>query len=419
MENKLFIPGKIKVGFNYRENTYSKKLAFITYCDSKGKLRKQGSWEGWIQHPGKQVWDPSSHKQVIVPEGYEPIELENKPMSGFILNRNVGGVRQSYGYNARVEKVRVYDPRGFEMEIDIPNLLFILQECTSTKGKGLEGEFVYSWNGKDIVLLPLHSLEYKESTEHTKLQSKKVTSKDMTEGCHYTFKSGEKTIYLGRYETYNTNNRRYGLFINLDYIKMHIFLNLDNNEYIFQKGFTKLATKDTETPDPNYAEYLQTFLDSRYHSKLKNINLNSEKVTEIKKEFCETYDGLKTLCTGYYISARYNNELKYTFNNKVYRVGFIYLKNEDKYIIALDNYTSYNGYNRIGDFIILSKNLNPKNIYENRNTFYSAIGSQRFNISDFKDDLFTLDEITDLDIFGKVYVNLESNKKLLIENYCE
>jgi hypothetical protein len=46
---------------------------------------------------------------------------------------------------------RVYDPRGFEFEISIPNLLYILQECTSTKGKGLDGEFVYAWDGKDLV----------------------------------------------------------------------------------------------------------------------------------------------------------------------------------------------------------------------------------------------------------------------------
>jgi hypothetical protein len=41
---------------------------------------------------------------------------------------------------------------GFEFEISIPNLLYILQECTSTKGKGLDGEFVYAWDGKDFSI---------------------------------------------------------------------------------------------------------------------------------------------------------------------------------------------------------------------------------------------------------------------------
>jgi hypothetical protein len=40
-------------------------------------------------------------------------------------------------------------PRGFEFEISIPNLLYILQECNSTKG--LDGEFVYAWDGKGIT----------------------------------------------------------------------------------------------------------------------------------------------------------------------------------------------------------------------------------------------------------------------------
>jgi hypothetical protein len=51
--------------------------------------------------------------------------------------------------------VRVYDPRNFEFEISVANLLYILEETSSLKGKGLEGEFVYAWEGKELVLLPV------------------------------------------------------------------------------------------------------------------------------------------------------------------------------------------------------------------------------------------------------------------------
>lgn len=64
------------------------------------------------------------------------------------------------GGNARNEYIRVFDPRGFEFEISVANLLFILQECTSTRGKGLEGEFVYCWSGTEMTLLPVDSAEY-------------------------------------------------------------------------------------------------------------------------------------------------------------------------------------------------------------------------------------------------------------------
>ena len=158
MENQIFIPTKLKVGYQRRSDTYSKKLAYVTYYDQKNKLRKEASWKGWIDE--KQGVD----------------EFQNEPTEGFVLNRNVGGVKESYGYHddVRIEKVRVFDPRGFEFEIDIPNVLTILQECTSVKGKGLEGTFVYGWAGANLILIPTTSQQYKESQNYTDLQSKLV-----------------------------------------------------------------------------------------------------------------------------------------------------------------------------------------------------------------------------------------------------
>lgn len=121
MEQQLFIPKKLNVGFNKRTDTYTGQLAYIIYWDSKNKLRKEESWTKWR--------DKSIPNQ----------ELDNDPIEGFILNRNIGGGSRSWDWNARREKIRVFDPRGFEFEITIENVLYILQECTSTKGKGLEG----------------------------------------------------------------------------------------------------------------------------------------------------------------------------------------------------------------------------------------------------------------------------------------
>ena len=49
MKTQLFIPDKIKVGYNEREDTYTKKLAYVIYYDQKGVLRKETSWKNWIQ----------------------------------------------------------------------------------------------------------------------------------------------------------------------------------------------------------------------------------------------------------------------------------------------------------------------------------------------------------------------------------
>lgn len=257
MKTQLYIPKKINVGYQERYGTYTGKLAFIIYWDDKGVLRKQTSWESWRD------------------QNIDNTEIENVPTEGFVLNKGVGGQRESWGWNARNEYIRVYDPRGFEFEISVANLLFILQECTSTKGKGLEGEFVYSWNGKELVLLPVTSQEYIKSTEFTSLQSKKVTRTDMTPGCSYTCKKGEELLYIGRFPFYNMDlSRNSDWSYELSTVKTHVFLNLNfdeskdvgygNQKYIVHKGFTKLASKKTETPVENYADLLEEFNNSQY-----------------------------------------------------------------------------------------------------------------------------------------------------------
>lgn len=145
INEKLNIPDKIKVGFQERDDTYTGKLSYVTYINKKGKLAKEISWEGWRD------------KKIT------PLELDNVPTEGFVLNKKAGGY--STGWNHRQTYCRVYDPRDFEFEISIENLLYILQECTSSKGKGLEGKFVYAWSGKDLVLLPVDSLDYKMSKQ--------------------------------------------------------------------------------------------------------------------------------------------------------------------------------------------------------------------------------------------------------------
>lgn len=137
MINNMFIPKKIKVGFRKRDHTYTKLLAYVIYFDEKGKLRKEKSWEGWRD------------------KSISPVEYDNSPISGFVLNKSVGGYSYRWG-DFRQSYVRVYDPRGFEFEITIPNLLYILEYTSSIKGKGLEGEFIYAWDG---TYLERHNVE--------------------------------------------------------------------------------------------------------------------------------------------------------------------------------------------------------------------------------------------------------------------
>ena len=275
---QLFIPTKCKVGFNERGDTYTGKLGYIIYNDGK-VWRKEKSWEGWRQKPGdaKYGWDPVAQKQMKGKhdESVEAIEFENVPTAGFVLNKKAGGGNS--GWNHRQTYSRVYDPRGWEFEITVPNLLYILQESNSYKGKGLEGEFVYSWDGKDLVLIPTSSADYKASIEYTNLQSVKFNRKDLTEGHTYLTNKQEKFIYLGRYPVYDCS---YSNLCPLEVtrevntrtpqlVKKHVFkpvIHCDYTPYEFLTSFSRLKKRVSDDVHPEFADYVDEFLNSEYAS---------------------------------------------------------------------------------------------------------------------------------------------------------
>jgi hypothetical protein len=196
MNTNIFIPSKINVGFQNRQGTYTGKLAYVIYFDEKGKLRKQTSWDGW-------------RDENIPNEIYD-----NEPTEGFVLNKKVGGVEESWGWDVRKTYTRIYDPRGFEFEITVPNLLWILENCNCIKGKGLEGQFVYGWDGKELVLVPVESPDYKEIQEKNKVihNNEFVKAKDLIIGATYETLNGEQYVYMGKYDRYQqvfNNYHRY------------------------------------------------------------------------------------------------------------------------------------------------------------------------------------------------------------------
>ena len=266
MQEHMNIPDQLHVGFRNRGDTYTGKLGYVIYTDEKGKRRKECSWEGWRD------------KKIT------PLDVDNVPTSGFVLNRKAGGVGSGWGWMDRVEKVRVYDPRDFEFEISIPNLLFILSECNAIKGKGLEGDFVYAWAGTELILLPVTSQEYKTSMEFTKAKSMKVTRADMIEGHVYKNKDLQDMIYLGRLEHRKEIERK--SIINGPDTKSHIFYRTETKDWVFERGFTRLSYKVGDDAHPEYAEKYTAFMESEYVSPFKQFQLvDVEDTTHLKWGF--------------------------------------------------------------------------------------------------------------------------------------
>lgn len=293
MKSKLTIPKAVKVGFQNRADTYSGKLAFVVFVDDKGKLRSQNAWEGWRD------------KQIA------PVDYNNEPTSGFVLNRDVGGTHRSYSWNARREKVRVYDPRGFEFEINVENLLFILQECSSIKGKGLEGDFVYAWSGSQLILMPVSSQEYKQSVNFCELQKTKVTAKEIEPGCTYITKDDEEIMYLGRHvwreKKYINIGYNYGEVTKSD--KKHIFLYLNKKNrkgkqiYWAASGFTGLSARTSDKPIPEYAEEYDNLIKSGLTSKPVKLVLGDNSFSEKAFTTYNTY-GVCVLHKGEFFIGR-------------------------------------------------------------------------------------------------------------------
>lgn len=185
MKTNIFIPEKINVGFQNRSDTYTKKLAYVIYFDHKSVLRKEASWNSWRDR------------------SIDNIIYENAPTSGFVLNKKVGDYVSSW--NHRQAYVRVYDPRGFEFEITITNLLYILENTNSIKGKGLEGDFVYGIDGKELILIPTGSPDYVEITQFNKILHEKtyIKSRELILGATYKTKDNQEWTYMGRFNYYD------------------------------------------------------------------------------------------------------------------------------------------------------------------------------------------------------------------------
>jgi hypothetical protein len=381
MKSNIFIPKKIKVGFQKRTDTYTGSLGYVIYNDGK-VWRKEKSWESWrtkyisdidleklkrdsyinsLNHQKNYfnqyvVTNPKStdygkteeeylKKAVGSYENYrfnnyslssdisiKPLDFDNTPLEGFVLNKKVGG--GSSGWNHRQTYCRVYDPRGFEFEITIPNLLYILENSNSIKGKGLEGKFIYGWDGTDLILIPENAPEYKEMIEFTKIQDLKVNKKDLVVSKVCITKDNKRVTYLGEFDKYEWNGINSGkhLWFGGDslYSKINT-LNIDN---------IKVITDEIST---DYAKYLESLSTNKY---FKPEKIAKEVYVKITKE------DLKDLSTYYWrsdtyylkdkskyiaVKIRFNNGYNYDLKTYINNYTITQLRGKDKIILTIPN----------------------------------------------------------------------------------
>jgi len=312
MKNTIFIPKTIKVGYQERKDTYTGQLAYIIYYDQRNVLRKEKSWQSWRD------------KKI------QAQEFSNEPTSGFVLNKKVGDY--SNGWDHRKSYCRVFDPRNFEFEITIENLLYILENASSIKGKGLEGDFVYGWSGSDLLLIPVESPDYVELVKLNDLrhEHKKFDGKNLIVGATYKTDQNESLVYLGRFYESNGDRKE---------TKTYFFYDLQSS-YRKIRTVKSLTNTIIEVIDETCVEDFSNLMDE-----LLKSDTYSEREQKNDKYVDYTYEDFKEVFASRYwdktciIKTDAGNYEKYII--KKYRSYSYYSSRYDNYYSV---YTSSRGY---------------------------------------------------------------------------
>jgi hypothetical protein len=121
--------------------------------------------------------------------------IDNVPRSGFKITDDI---KRVYFGGGNVV-FRVYDPNGFELEIQSSNLMALIQVCGINEGGVIPGHCVWGRDGKNNILLHEKSEEYKNAimmAENAKAPSQ-IPKSERVVGSKYLLQDGTECIYLG------------------------------------------------------------------------------------------------------------------------------------------------------------------------------------------------------------------------------
>jgi hypothetical protein len=265
MKSKLFIPAKIKVGFQERKDAYTGKLAYVIYYDEKEKLHKEYSWNTWRD------------------EKIDPIEIDNTPRTGLVVNKGVER-KYNWGWGGR-SVVRIYDPQGFDFEISVNNLVGIMLH-SNIIDQVIDIPCVYSWSGADLVLLPINSEDYQQACIYTQKQHNKMSTRELVKGRQYAKKkSNDVVTYIGYFDwwEFESNGYNYTNYVHTYKGKKHIFHTAPNNSWNTGFGPVSITTLSHAVSNDiidNYDDLLNSFLNSTSSQSIVGIQIEKSTRTD-------------------------------------------------------------------------------------------------------------------------------------------
>lgn len=178
--SKIKIPTQVYVGFQGRRSEDEVPLGFMTpYDTTQAGLKRQATVDSWAD-----CGDEKTFNSVV---------LDNVPMIGFKLGR---AIRRQREWGGNSTYVRIEDPRGFELEITIENMVMMMSHNIIEDGEIMQ-ECVWGREGTKNILLPINSEPYMDSLDTTRRLASKLSLKDVKAGDKIRLVTGEVGYYYG------------------------------------------------------------------------------------------------------------------------------------------------------------------------------------------------------------------------------
>ena len=191
----LKIYSQLYVGIREAKDNNEIPLAFATpYEDNAAGKKRQATVDTWASPESRVL---TEDRGWVYTRGEPKTRIiDNTPRTGF---RITDSVKRTYFGGGNVVW-RVFDPDGWEVEIQSNNLMAIIQTVDIGKGGEIGGKCVWGRDGAHNILLPEISQEYQDAVKAAESVKKpaKLSMKDRVIGRTYRLLNGAFGQYLGK-----------------------------------------------------------------------------------------------------------------------------------------------------------------------------------------------------------------------------
>lgn len=341
----FFVPNKIKVGFQKRENTSDGYLSYVIYYDEKNKLRKERSFLSWCSKE-REFEDHS-----------------NDVMKGFRLASSIKRTAGHFGESK--EKVRMISPLGFEFEVNVENFIYLLEHGDIISLEYTqECRFVWDQKG-EMFLLPTNSVEYKEAINKMNKKSNVLKAEELVVGQAYSSKKEKNVVYiylgddlniLPRYADSLRSEKQNGNILDIEGVfenlekKHNSILNGEYVDYVYSNNKEKNYEKNSQFFSYSIVAkkaqdlfFIKKYKNSMYRSVISMGDTKDLEEAIFDSEWSsENIEKLKQTTPYTLVQKVENVEIKdrEMFENltKMNKDIFIQSNNEGRYIILSHNY---------------------------------------------------------------------------------